>query len=348
VAAGSQRALTVIAFSQDGLLFDIWRVLCALLAFELFIVIGKLAKARRTTKALLHPITELTFAAQNINTDPDPSLKLLGAINTLNTITEQHLDRRISIEDERVELKGLASAINAMLDRLDAAYGAQLRFVSDASHELRTPISVIQGYANLLDRWGKNDEKAMQESIDAIKNEAEGMKALVEQLLFLARSDYHSIALSMECIDVSEIVEDVRKETLMIDEAHEHRADISPGLAIYGDAQFIKQAVRIFVDNSIKYTPSGGTVTIKAAKPQDRPGCVAISVGDTGIGIPGESLPLIFDRFFRTDESRARKSGGTGLGLSIAKWIIESHDGSVEVVSRKDVGTKFTMYFPSL
>ncbi|MDR1440539.1 MAG: HAMP domain-containing histidine kinase [Clostridiales bacterium] len=345
-AEPAEPAYAFVSLTHDSLFFDLWRGLCILLAFEVFAVFSRIFKARRTTQALLRPITELTMAAQSINAGA--SLKLSGAIDTLNTITEQHLDRRISIEDERVELKGLASAINAMLDRLDAAYRAQLRFVSDASHELRTPISVIQGYANLLDRWGKNDEKTLQESIDAIKNETAGMKELVEQLLFLARSDNHSIVLSMGGIDVSEIAEEVHKETLMIDASHECHADIQPGLAIYGDAQLIKRVLRIFVDNSIKYTPEGGSITIKAEKAQGKPGYVAVSLSDTGIGIPEEALPYIFDRFFRADESRARKLGGTGLGLAIAKWIIESHNGYVEVLSRKDIGARFTAFFPCL
>jgi signal transduction histidine kinase len=104
-----------------------------------------------------------------------------------------------------------------MLDRLDAAYSSQLRFVSDASHELRTPIAVIQGYSNLLDRWGKNDEKTLQEAIDAIKTEAAGMQDLVEQLLFLARSDNQSITLSVEVVDAAALAEVVFRETQMID-----------------------------------------------------------------------------------------------------------------------------------
>lgn len=115
-------------------------------------------------------------------------------------LTPAHLDTRISVGDTQKELKSLAAAINGMLDRLGEAYRSQARFVSDASHELRTPIAVIQGYVNLLDRWGKHDPKAMQESIDAIKGEAAAMKELVEQLLFLARGDNAGIHLEMEAL----------------------------------------------------------------------------------------------------------------------------------------------------
>ena len=274
-------------------------------------------------------------------------LKLSDAIDTINAITERDLDRRISIHDEREELQGLAEAINGMLNRLDSAYRAQLRFVSDASHELRTPISVIQGYANLLDRWGKNDEKTLQESIDAIKHEAEGMQSLVEQLLFLARGENRTIAPELAATDISQLVEDAVREARMIDEAHAYASSVEPGLSINCDAGLIKQALRILVDNSMKYTPNGGSITVKAARSAPRPGYVEIAVQDSGMGIPSEALPHIFDRFYRADESRTRNTGGTGLGLAIAKWIVDSHDGFVDVISRNNAGTRITMSFPA-
>jgi signal transduction histidine kinase len=312
-----------------------------LLAIELWMIISGIFSARKSAGRILQPISELTRAAQSIKTEPE--LKLAGAIDTLNTITEEHLDKRISIVDEREELRGLAGAINNMLDRLDAAYKAQLRFVSDASHELRTPISVIQGYANLLDRWGKNDEKTLQESIDAIKNEAEGMKNLVEQLLFLARSDNDTIVFTAETVDLAEIALEVEYETRMIDDSHVFTSDIEANLPVFGDRQLLKRALRIFVDNSLKYTPDGGEIKIAARRQDD---LVLLSVTDTGIGIPDEDIANVFERFFRADESRARKFGGTGLGLSIARWIVERSGGYLEITSRTDIGTKITAVFP--
>ena len=284
--------------------------------------------------------------ADGLSSSAAAELKLSGAIDTINAITERDLDRRISIEDEREELQGLADAINGMLNRLDAAYRAQLRFVSDASHELRTPISVIQGYANLLDRWGKNDEKTLQESIDAIKHEAVSMQALVEQLLFLARVENRTIAPTPATTDISALVEETVREARMIDETHEFTSAVEPGLAIQCDANLIKQALRILIDNSVKYSPEGSCISVKAARSASRPGYVDISVQDSGIGIPSEALPHIFERFYRADESRARDTGGTGLGLAIAKWIIDIHGGFVDIISRKDAGTRITMSYP--
>ncbi len=320
----------------------------ALLVIQLISLLRSISTVSRSVSRALQPIYELTRTAtrtigneQGRQRVDSPSLD--GTIKTLNTITENRLDTRIVIADEQQELKGLANAINEMLDRLDAAYQSQLRFVSDASHELRTPIAVIQGYANMLDRWGKQDAQTLQESIDAIKGEAASMQDLVEQLLFLARSDNDSIVLKTGLVDVSALAEEVLAETRMIDEAHTYDASIAPALTIYGDAQLIKQALRIFVDNAIKYTPAGERIRIAAKRDGSN---VALSVSDNGIGIPEQDLPHVFDRFFRSDQSRARKTGGTGLGLSIAKWIVDRHGGHVELLSRKEIGTRIVLVLP--
>jgi signal transduction histidine kinase len=317
-----------------------------LLGFQFLIILFGIIGIRRSTRKILKPIGELTAVAQIINNAPPPGqkLKLDGAIDTLNAITEDHLDTRIAIDDEREELKGLALAINAMLDRLDAAYQAQLRFVSDASHELRTPIAVVQGYANLLDRWGKRDEKALQESIDAIKAEAEGMEALVDQLLFLARSDNNTLKTEMRDLNLSAIAEEIIKETAMIDESHTISGTIDESLLVYGDGQLLKQVIRIFVDNAIKYTPEGGRIRLVGRREGDM---VVLSVSDTGIGIAEKDLSQVFERFFRADESRARKTGGTGLGLAIAKNIVDRHGGYMDIISRENIGTKISAALPA-
>lgn len=265
---------------------------------------------------------------------------LTGAISEIDA---NKLDSRISVDSSQSELKDLAAAINQMLNRINAAYQSQVRFVSDASHELRTPISVIQGYANLLDRWGKKDEKTLQESIDAIKTEAQNMKELVEKLLFLARGDNETIQLHKEVLDASELVDQIVREAQLIDKSHEFQMELTPAY-INADRQLIKQAIRILVDNSIKYTPTGDEIILRV---HDKDDSVHIVVQDNGIGIDAENLPHIFDRFYRSDQSRARETGGAGLGLSIAKWIIERHEGYFEVISRVNIGTRITIILPA-
>jgi signal transduction histidine kinase len=257
----------------------------------------------------------------------------------LEGINAAKLDTRIQVDETQEELKNLARAINGMLDRINDSYRAQVRFVSDASHELRTPISVIQGYANLLDRWGKNDEKTLQESITAIKDEAANMKELIEQLLFLARGDNNTIALQPEVFLISDLAREVMNETQMIDSAHVFELRLSQA-AVSADRALIKQALRILVDNSIKYSESGGTILLTTAIEGKN---AKLSVQDEGIGIRPDVIPYIFDRFYRAEQSRARATGGAGLGLSIAKWIISRHGGHMEVLSRENFGTRITI-----
>ena len=311
--------------------------------WQLITLIEKSIKNSKLIHRSLDPIFELTRAAETLGRATTLRSPDMAAIKgALESIDVSKLDSRIELGTTQEELQGLAAAINAMLDRIRAAYSAQIRFVSDASHELRTPISVIQGYASLLDRWGKNDEKTLQESIDAIRSEAESMKILVEQLLFLARGDNDSIELELQELDLAELIEEVAQDTRLIDQTHEFRVEAWEAV-VSADRQLIKQAVRIFVDNAVKYTDPGGTITIKSTSDGQR---VTLSVSDTGVGIPDELLPNIFDRFVRADESRTRSSGGAGLGLSIAKWIIARHGGHIEVLSRTGVGTRMSIVLP--
>lgn len=316
-----------------------------LLICQLVSLFCNLFKNAGTIRKTLKPIQELAAAAAKLGSAPTMSPEELAVLaGKLDEINATHLDTRISVPGTQRELKTLAQAINAMLDRINGAYRAQMRFVSDASHELRTPIAVIQGYANLLDRWGKDDPTTRQEAIDAIRVEADSMKALVEQLLFLARGDNDSMQIEMTDFDLVEVAAQVFKETEMIDQTHTFSADWEPGpVPVHADMGLIKQALRVLVDNSIKYTPAGGHISLKLAT---EVGTVRVSVQDEGQGIKADAIPHIFDRFYRTDESRARQTGGTGLGLAIAKWIVDRHGGWFEVLSREEVGTRITMVLP--
>jgi len=314
-------------------------------AVILFLGIGKNA---RCIRRILRPLADMSKQAQNLTASPgavtDDEMKRLKELaGTISNIDATKLDKRLPVDGIQNELKDLASAINSMLNRIDEAYRSQVRFVSDASHELRTPISVIQGYVRLLDRWGKHDEATMQEAIDAIKSEAESMKDLIEQLLFLARGDNETLQLDLETFNSSEMVEEILKEMQMIDSLHTFRVKAVLPANIKADRQLMKQAVRILVDNSIKYTPDKGEIVVSVILEN---GSVRITVQDNGIGIDSDNLPYIFDRFYRSDESRARKTGGSGLGLAIMKWIIDRHGGSIEVISRKDIGTRTTIILP--
>jgi two-component system, OmpR family, sensor histidine kinase ArlS len=319
-------------------------IFAIILILEILMLLRSVILGARMIRGTLQPIQELAETARNLSTDgafSPTQLELLAG--KLDDINATRLDTRISEGETQNELKTLASAINGMLDRINESYRSQVRFVSDASHELRTPISVIQGYVNLLDRWGKKDEKTLQESIDAIKDETANMKVLVEQLLFLARGDNNSMPLQVERFELSALSEEVLRETQMIDSGHNYTSKLAASVFINADKSLIKQAMRILIDNAMKYTPSGKQITISVSEAD---GFAQLSVQDEGIGIASDAVPKIFDRFFRADESRARATGGTGLGLSIAKWITERHGGHMEVLSRQDIGTRISIVLP--
>ncbi|MGF7060189.1 sensor histidine kinase [Brassicibacter mesophilus] len=275
------------------------------------------------------------------------SKKLINPVKvmteTVKEISINALDKRLNISGSKDELKDLAKTFNDMLDRIQVSIEQQNQFVSDASHELRTPISVIQGYANLLDRWGKDDKQVLEESISAIKSESENMKNLVENLLFLARGDKNTQKIEKQLFIMSEVITEVLKETRLIDNIHSITNKQNEKYTIKADKWLIKEALRIFIDNSVKYTPAGGSIRLNSYIKNNS---AIISIEDTGIGIPEEDLPHIFNRFYRSDKSRTKKSGGTGLGLAIAKWIIDKHDGKINVWSEVNTGTAIRIELP--
>lgn len=290
-------------------------------------------------------------------------------------------DSRARIDMHAPELSGLEAAVNNMLKRLEESRRKQIRFVDDASHELRTPIAVIQGYANMLDRWGKDDPKVRDEAIEAIKNEAEHIKTLLDQLLFLARGEMDRHVLELKPLSVDEILAEIVEESQMLDRQHNYELTLASGnknllaepmseeekesldfksadsrvkdMQILGDAAMMKQSIRILCDNSVRYTPEGGTITLKSGERvsvDDRGKVrreVCIEVSDTGIGISADELPRIFDRFYRGENARSDNTGGSGLGLSIARWIIEQHHGRIEAISSPGIGTKMTIILPA-
>ena len=270
------------------------------------------------------------------------------------TMTEQvkdmsanSLDTRLNVSGTKDELKDLAVTFNQMLNDIQKSYEREKQFVSDASHELRTPIAVIKGYAGMLNRWGKNDPAILEESIQAILGETDNMHSLVESLLFIARNDKGTLKMDQLVFNFSELFKEIVKETRLIDTQHILNETITPSVYIYGSADKLKQALRIFIDNSIKYTVDQGQITLSLKRSEKH---IILIISDNGIGISKEDLPHIFDRFYRADKSRTKmrenQHGGTGLGLSIAKIIIEQHGGSIHVDSALNEGTTFTLFLP--
>ena len=275
------------------------------------------------SKVLLRPVTKIRETAEKISVED--------------------LSQRIEIEGPDDELKELSITFNSMIDRLESSFEQQSRFVSDASHELRTPISVIKGYANLINRWGKDDPEILQEAVNSILEETEHMSVMIKNLLFLARSDQHRNHVQIQPMSLGDAVNDIAKDLSVMDEKVEVETDISEDIIINGDPDLIKQMLWIYTENALKYSGENKKVQYKLYKEN---GYACICVKDNGFGIKDEDIPHIFERFYRVDKSRNKEIPGNGLGLSIAKWIMDIHHGKIEVKSVVGQGTEFINKFP--
>lgn len=322
----------------------------ALGAFELLFLLGQMISGRRKARSLLRPLDRMARATRELGRSAgrapapeDNSEKLHDLEDAISRISPDRPEETLNMGDS--DLAGLQEAINGLLARMHESYRQQAQFVSDASHELRTPIAVIQGYAGMLDRWGKQDEKILDESISAIKSEAAYMNKLVEQLLFLARGDTGRNRMEFRPLNLGELMKEVYEDSLLIDKRHDWRIEVQPDVRCTGDWDMLKQCARILADNALKYTPDGGAIYLRAYTNVAGERC--IEVQDTGIGISADDMPRVFDRFFRSDPARGRSSGGTGLGLAIARWIVERHGGHFELLSREGLGARMTVCLPS-
>ena len=312
-------------------------VMIGLLIFQFLGLLFSYYREDRAIRHILAPINEIALKADELSRLSFTEDKYQVIEDALEHIHPEQAEAEGPLSFGDSDLVGVEAAMNNLLLRMRDTLRQQSRFVNDASHELRTPIAVIQGYASMLDRWGKTDEKILEEGISAIKNEADHMNYLVEQLLFLARGDSGRTSLNRQPVRTDELMREIYEESLMIDEKHRYRfSESGEPCEVMADPGLMKQAVRILIDNAAKYTPEGEEILLSYGKNEE--GAPYLQVQDLGQGISESEVPHIFERFFRADE--ARGSAGTGLGLSIAKWIVDKHGGHFEVLSRKDLGTR--------
>lgn len=319
-------------------IYDTLRVIGILLLIVIIYQLLELGfsyiREERKIRSILAPINKIALKADELSRitfSEDKYQQIEDAISNLQPEESELL----SFGDS--DLQGIEAAMNNLLIRMRDSYRQQARFVNDASHELRTPIAVIQGYVNMLSRWGREDEKVLDESIAAIQHESEHMKHLVEQLLFLARGDSGKTKLTIEPVSLNALMQEVYEEAFMIDEEHPYRYRSSKEeITIKADAMMLKQAVRILVDNAAKYTDKGDEIILGIGKTEE--GQAYLQVQDTGIGMAQADVEHMFERFYRADDARSYQ--GTGLGLSIAKWIVDKHKGHFEILSRTELGTR--------
>ncbi len=289
------------------------------------LLIGSLGGYWMSRRAL-QPVDEITRAAQSIGIE--------------------NLSQRLEVPRAGDELRRLSETWNSMLARLEGAVKRLSQFTADASHELRTPITLIRATAELTLRRDRPVE-TYREALRQIIDESDRTARLIEDLLLLARADAGLPALPLDRVELTPLVRDVCEQGQIL--AEERQLEISaeaPEQPVYVEANdpALRRLLLLLVDNAVKYTPAGGRITVSVGMD---PSGATVTVSDTGIGIPDAALPHVFERFYRVDESRSREAGGAGLGLAIAQWIAERHHASLEAESVVGQGSAFRVRFPS-
>jgi two-component system, OmpR family, heavy metal sensor histidine kinase CusS len=322
--AGARYDVTVAADLRD---FDraLDRFLIVLYsAVPVFLVLASLGGFWMSRRAL-EPVDEITKAAR--------------------TIHAEDLAQRLTVPKTGDELERLASTLNEMLSRLEAAFQRITKFTADASHELRTPVSVMRTSAEITLRKPRS-EAEYQEALSQILHESERLSQLIEHLLVLARSDAGSAVLPMTRMNLAEPLRSACRQADLL--AREKQLSFRENLPeqpvwVRGDAPSLERLFLVLLDNAVKYTPGGGKIEVHLSREN---GFAVADIADTGIGVANEDLPHIFDRFYRADRARSRDFGGSGLGLAIGSWIVQAHGGEIHVHSEISKGSSFQVKLP--
>jgi two-component system, OmpR family, heavy metal sensor histidine kinase CusS len=277
------------------------------------------------SRRALRPVDQITRAAESIS---------------INNLTE-----RLGVPSTSDELQRLSETLNHMLARLDSSVKRMTQLTADASHELRGPVTLIRTTAELAVRGNRTNAEYRDDMVQILA-EAERTTHLIDSLLMLARADSKESNLQHELTQLSVSVAQAVDQGRNL--AAEKRIELATNLTsepvvVRGDGEALRRLFFILIDNAIKYTPEGGQIQVGLTSSD---GTAAVTVKDSGIGIAETDQPHIFDRFWRADQVRSRGAGGAGLGLSIAHWIVEEHDGTIEVQSRSGDGSTFTVRIP--
>lgn len=279
------------------------------------------------------------------------SFQLLNPINsmirTMRRIRENGLKERVQISDQQDEMTELSLMFNELMDSLEQSFRQQQQFIEDASHELKTPLSIIHGHLSMIKRWGKDDPEVLNRSIQLSLNETNRLIQMVSELLILTRAN-HSAAIAEyapENIRVKQVIGEIIENFKFVNPEFRMltRLEISDDCVLPVQKNHFQQMMIIILDNAMKYTRDQKEIRVSAAM---ETGLLAISVMDYGMGIPEDELYLVTNRFYRVDKARSRKHGGNGLGLAIAKRLMEGYAGELQIDSVYGEWTKVTLRFP--
>jgi two-component system, OmpR family, sensor kinase len=260
-------------------------------------------------------------------------------------ISEHNLSKRLPVRRVNDEITRLSNTFNEMIERLERSFQQIRQFTGDASHELRTPLAILMGELEVALHSRKTPAE-YRELIASALEEVSRLSQVVKNLLELSRADSGQVPLDLSQLDLSALVEDMTEDAVMLAEEKSItvRSSVEPAIMLTGDKVRLHQVMLNIIDNAVKYTPVGGSITI-ALRRQDSD--ALISVSDTGLGIPEDDIPHIFDRFYRVDKSRSGEVSGHGLGLSIVQWVVEAHAGRIKVTSHVGRGTIFFIWLPT-
>ena len=263
-------------------------------------------------------------------------------------ISSANLDERLAVQNEKDELGHLARSFNGLLNRLAESFDRQRRFMADASHELRTPVAILRGESEVALSQQERSAEEYRESLGVLHHEAERLTRIVEDLFTLTRADAGQYPLQPRVLYLDELIAECVHATRTL--AHAKKISLTfdgaPESPIRADESLLRRMLLNLLDNAIKYTPELGRVTVSCRRNGRE---YAVSIADTGSGIPAELRPRIFERFFRVDKARSRSEndgGGAGLGLAISRWIAEAHQGRLELTQSDSTGSTFTAYLP--
>jgi len=262
---------------------------------------------------------------------------------TAQKIGEGDLSQRINV-NTKDELGRLAATLNEMIGRLEKAFQRQKQFTSDASHELRTPLAVIEAESTLA-LQKERPPSDYRQSLEIVSREARQMSSLIDQLLTLARADAGKEQWNFAEVELGKLITNlsIDVEVLCQEKGLSFQLGQTQDLVVKGDEARLRELFMNLLDNAIRYTSAPGTISLSLR----REGQMAVvAITDTGIGIPAEDIPFIFERFYRVDKSRSRAEGGSGLGLAICRHIVEAHGGKIEVESQVGAGSTFSVWLP--
>jgi heavy metal sensor kinase len=267
-----------------------------------------------------------------------------SVVKTAEDITAEDLTMRIDLKNRKDEIGALVSTFNSMIARLEKSINKIRQFSGDVSHELRTPLTIIRGEIEVLLRKDRPKEEYLK-TLNSVLEESFRMEELIDGLLFLSRVEAMDRSKGMEFVDLDEVLNAVikfRSSSAAKNKISLGTKNIKPA-QLKGNRELLERMMANILDNAIRYSNPGAHIEIELEKTKNS---AKLQIRDTGIGIPGKSLPLIFDRFYVVDPSRSKETGGAGLGLSIVKWIAEYHDAKINVESEVDKGTNFIVTFP--